>query len=377
MKVSEGDIRGADAPFNDTDALVVTEKEVMNAILLFSNGSALGIDGLHPQHLKNILSNFTVNSRKRLLASITRLCNLMLRGKVNHAFTDILYGASLCTLSMKDEGIRPIARILSQVGAQQGDPAGPLLFCLVIQAVIKNLNFELNIFYLDDGTLGGDANTVLQDLNTIILGLQINPSKCDLYFCSTYKKDVYESFNQLSPGIKVLQDITLLGTPLNVQSTAKLLNQKHDEMRLLFSRLKLLQSHIAYFLLRNCFSIPKLTYLLKTSPACAAIELINVTDRSIKVVFESISNISFDEQQWCIASLSIKFGGLGLRKTSDIMLPAFLSSVTSVLGLITMMLQNITDETSFAVETLGPWSNSARNFVNELGHSMMVVTGDA
>ncbi|KAF2881322.1 hypothetical protein ILUMI_24852 [Ignelater luminosus] len=164
-------------------------------------------------------------------------------------------------------------RILSQVGAQQGDPAGPLLFFLVIQAVIENLNSELNIFYLDDGTLGGDTNTVLQDLDTIIkscwnLGLQINPSKCELYFCSTYKKDVHESFNQLSPGIKVLQDvITLLGAPLNVQSTAKLLNQKHDEIRLLFLRLKFLQSHIAYVLLRNYFAIPKLTYLLRTSPA--------------------------------------------------------------------------------------------------------------
>ncbi|KAF2904656.1 hypothetical protein ILUMI_01519, partial [Ignelater luminosus] len=81
MKVSEGDIRGAvkllsssdtlahrdestfqvlqtkhpgpsrilnfpDAPFNDTYSLAVTEKEVMNALLSFPNGSASGIDGL-------------------------------------------------------------------------------------------------------------------------------------------------------------------------------------------------------------------------------------------------------------------------------------------------------------------------------------------
>ncbi|KAF2904614.1 hypothetical protein ILUMI_01552 [Ignelater luminosus] len=190
--------------------------------------------------------------------------------------------------------------------------------------------------------------------------------------------DIKNHFNQLSPDIKVLQDdITLLGGPLNVQSTAKLLNQKHDEMKLLFSRLKFLQSHMAYFLLRNCFSIPKLTYLLRTSPAWAAIEIINAIDRSIEVAFEFIYNILFDEQQWCIASLPIKFGGLGLRKASDIMLSAFLASVNSVLALITLMLQNITDGKSFAVKTLGPWSNSARNFVNELGHTMMVGTEDA
>ncbi|KAF2902177.1 hypothetical protein ILUMI_04009 [Ignelater luminosus] len=364
MKVSKGDIRGAvkllsssdtlaprdestfqelqtkhpglsrnhnfpDAPFNDTDSLAVTEKEVRNTILSFPNGSASGIDGMRPRHLKDMLLNFTANTGKHLLASLTKLCNLMLRGKVNHAITDILYGA----LSKKNGGIRPIAvgntfrrllaklgceaavhccrifihqntdtqkvllkinfrnafntvegdemlkcvkdripklynflfqcyskssqlffgekRILSQVGAQQGDPAGSLLFCLVIQAVIENLNSELNIFYLDDGTLGGDPNTVLHDLDIIIklcwnLGLQTKPSKSEFL-------------------------------------------------------------------------------------AWAAIEIINATDRSIEVAFESISNISFDEQQWCIASLPIKFGGLGLRKVSDIMLLAFLASVNSVL----------------------------------------------
>ena len=45
--------------------------------------------------------------------------------------------------------------IQSSEGVQQGDPLGPLLFCLTIQHVCSLLKSELCIFYLDDGTLGG------------------------------------------------------------------------------------------------------------------------------------------------------------------------------------------------------------------------------
>lgn len=34
--------------------LLVNEEEVQNYIMLFPNGSAPGIDGLRPQHLKNL-----------------------------------------------------------------------------------------------------------------------------------------------------------------------------------------------------------------------------------------------------------------------------------------------------------------------------------
>ena len=45
--------------------------------------------------------------------------------------------------------------IKSKEGIQQGDPLGPFLFSLVIQELVKSCESPLNIFYLDDGTLGG------------------------------------------------------------------------------------------------------------------------------------------------------------------------------------------------------------------------------
>src|SRR5918995_3404919 len=48
--------------------------------------------------------------------------------------------------------------IASQVGPQQGDPLGPLLFCLPLQPILQELSSPLVLGYLDDLTLGGGAS---------------------------------------------------------------------------------------------------------------------------------------------------------------------------------------------------------------------------
>ena len=58
--------------------------------------------------------------------------------------------------------------LLSQEGVQQGDPLGPFLFSLAIQNLINECKSELNIWYLDDGTVAGNAEDVLSDFNKII-----------------------------------------------------------------------------------------------------------------------------------------------------------------------------------------------------------------
>ena len=72
--------------------------------------------------------------------------------------------------------------ILSQEAVQQGDPLGPLLFCLTIHSLILEMKSELKIFYLDDGSLGGSLSEVLADLKkveslAVELGLVLNSSK--------------------------------------------------------------------------------------------------------------------------------------------------------------------------------------------------------
>ena len=55
----------------------------------------------------------------------------------------------------------------SSEGVQQGDPLGPLLMCLTIYDMLKNLGSEFRVFYLDDGTLGGSLDEVLGDVQMV------------------------------------------------------------------------------------------------------------------------------------------------------------------------------------------------------------------
>jgi hypothetical protein len=58
--------------------------------------------------------------------------------------------------------------ILSETGVRQGDPLGPILFCLALHPVIKSLKSEFNVWYLDDGGLADDPSIVFNDFQKII-----------------------------------------------------------------------------------------------------------------------------------------------------------------------------------------------------------------
>jgi hypothetical protein len=55
----------------------------------------------------------------------------------------------------------------SQEGPQQGDPLGPVLFCLPLQEILSGLQSPLAFGYLDDLTVGGGCKIVCEDLEAI------------------------------------------------------------------------------------------------------------------------------------------------------------------------------------------------------------------
>ena len=55
-------------------------------------------------------------------------------------------------------------RIESATGLQQGDPCGPAVFSLVVDAAAKETTSAFNIWYLDDAAIGGNVESVCRDL---------------------------------------------------------------------------------------------------------------------------------------------------------------------------------------------------------------------
>ena len=54
---------------------------------------------------------------------------------------------------------------------QQWDPLGPALFSLAIHGVTSEVKLDLNVWYLDDGCIGGDLQTMLSNAAIIRNGL--------------------------------------------------------------------------------------------------------------------------------------------------------------------------------------------------------------
>ena len=94
-----------------------------------------------------------------------------------YAFVYMYYASS----SLLDFGAH---LLLSDEGFQQGDPLGPLLFCVSSLKLARSMMSEFNSWYLDDASLGGVVSSLLRDLEIIgrvgpSVG-HLNEDKCEI-----------------------------------------------------------------------------------------------------------------------------------------------------------------------------------------------------
>jgi hypothetical protein len=436
------------ADVNASVPLSVTNEDVVAAIRSFPNGSAGGIDGLRPQHLKEMISSQCANGLQ-LINCLTSFCNVVLDGKIPPAIQPVFCGASLFALSKKNGGIRPIAVgctlrrlvakvaarlvsvqaaelfhphqlgvgvkhgteaavhatrcylkhcrsfpsnailkldfsnafnsvhrdvvlsavhkflpsllkftfscyahssqlffgdniILSEEGTQQGDPLGPLLFCLSIHQLIQQLKSELNLWYIDDGTLGGDVQNLLSDVELIQshgppIGLFLNSGKCEII---TDDLAIVHQVRQLLPDVIHIPSVnaTLLGAPIGGSDiTDTFLLTKVDELTRISERLKLLSMHDSFYLLKNCFTLPKLMYTLRVAP-CFQSSILNQYDNVLRLTLQSTLNTVLTDSAWDQAKLPVKLGGIGILSARDVSLPAFIASVIGSASITTQLL---------------------------------------
>ena len=242
--------------------------------------------------------------------------------------------------------------IMSEEGTQQGDPEAPPLFAEVVQNLVKEMCSKHNIWYLDDGNLSDDYRTVLKDLKTIIaaekeLGLSLNSNKCEICFLGNPTNKQYETilnqFNKVCPNIKVTtrENLVVLGAPVGSTATKESLQSKIDDLEKIVSVVEHLDSHYGFYLLKNCFSMPKLLYILRTTPCFKFGPMLEEYDNIQRKALSKITNVNVTETNFEQACLPGKSGGLGLSSASVLAVPAFLASVSGAVDRI----RNIFGET--------------------------------
>ncbi len=112
----------------------------------------------------------------------------------------------------------------------------------------------------------------------------------------------------------------------DVNSISTAIVQKIDALERVGERLKYLTSHDSLVVLHNSLTIPKLQYLLHTSP-CFMSSTLQHYDNVLRSIVSSVVNIHIysEDPSWTQAILPVDLGGLGISSAVSIAPYAFLA----------------------------------------------------
>ncbi|XP_055351541.1 uncharacterized protein LOC129597868 [Paramacrobiotus metropolitanus] len=221
-----------------------------------------------------------------------------------------------------------------------------------ILPITSALKSKFNAWFLDDGTMGGDVETVAEDFQTVIdaaraVGLSVNMSKCEIFVSGGTVEDqdsAISTFLNRFPTVTVAvaENLSLLGAPLLKDGIKSAIQQKTEVMRLIANRLELLPKHQAYFLLKCSLSAPKVIHLLRCCPSFEARDSLIEFDAVLRDTLQSFCNVRMDQPAQRQASLPVRCGGLGIRRVDELSLPAYLASIYATRSLVSKLLPHST-----------------------------------
>ena len=128
-------------------------------------------------------------------------------------------------------------------------------------------------------------------------------------------------------------DLVLLGAPIGEKAQETVVQDKLNELSCMCIRLQLLPSHVAFFLLKNCFYIPKLMYILRTSTLFLKTDALHRFDETIRNTLQLIFNVEVDDPRWEILTLPCKLGGMGIVQVPKLAIDAYALSIFCTLDI--------------------------------------------
>ncbi|GJR41782.1 hypothetical protein Tco_1309885 [Tanacetum coccineum] len=223
-----------------------------------------------------------------------------------------------------------------------------LLYCT--HYYIRSKTVASYTWYLDDGTVIGDSKEVARVLDIIKvsgpgLGLELNIKKTEIFWPSCNGMKLHEglfpvNIRRPSSGVKLLggaisRDTNFISglamrRAANAVDLMSLLPQLHDP-----------QSEL--LLLRSSIGIAKLFFGLRTCQPVNMEEAALFFDKGLRGSIENIVGCGgpfFGDLQWRLASLPIRFGGLGLYSAKLVSSYAFVASRAQSWVLQDHILQN-------------------------------------
>ena len=131
------------------------------------------------------------------------------------------------------------------------------------------------------------------------------------------------------------------------------LEAKVEKIRKIVELLPSIQDpHTQFVLLRSCLSLPKLSFILRTTDTSPFKDILQEFDRLVRGALGSILGTALTDLQWQQASLPVSMGGLGLRGAEEHGPGLYCSSIISSLAL-SRTVQGIQEEgTTLSQEVL-------------------------
>ena len=132
-------------PNADAPARAFSVPEVAKAALSFQMGTAAGPSGMRPEHLRVVLKCLPATVADKAQVALTKLVNVIAKGKVPATVAPFFCGARLHAAKKKDNTLRPIAvgNLLRRLVAKcfstaLADRASALLAPLQLGVAVRN-----------------------------------------------------------------------------------------------------------------------------------------------------------------------------------------------------------------------------------------------